>query len=72
MPLGMIQKLIEGRAEFLALEDFCRLAMRSWENRHREEEELHLLLVEGAGKHIRFVSSGRESAFYLDLFLLSA
>ena len=68
----MIQKLIQGRAGSLALEDGCGLAMRSWENWLREEEELHLSLVEGAGKHIQFVSGGRESAFYLDLFLLSA
>lgn len=46
--------------------------MRSWENWLLEEEELHRPLVEVAGKHIPFVSSGRESVFYLDLFLLSA
>ena len=72
MTLGIIQKLIEGRAEFLALEDFCDLAMKSWENWLQEEEELHLPLVEEAGKHIQFVSSGRESVFYLDLFFLGA
>lgn len=56
MSLDMIQRLIEGRAEFLALEDCCDLAMRKWENWLREEEELHLSLVEGVGKHIQFVS----------------
>lgn len=52
----MIQRLIEGRAEFLALEDYCGLAMTRWENGLQEEEELHLSLVEGVGKHIQFVS----------------
>lgn len=52
----MIQRLIEGRAEFLALEDCCDLAMRRWENWLREEEEFHLSLVEGVGKRIQFLS----------------
>lgn len=56
MSLDMIQRLIEGRAEFLALEDCCDLAMRGWENWLREEEGFHRSLVEGVGKRIQFVS----------------
>lgn len=44
------------KAEFLALEDSCGVAMRRWENWLQEEEELHLSLVKGVGKHIQMVS----------------
>lgn len=70
--MDMIQRLTEGRAESLALRDCCGLAMSSWESWLQEEEELHLSLVEGVGKHVQFVSMGRESALYLDLFPLIA
>ena len=55
----MIQRLIGGRPESLAVGDYCGLAMRSWENLLREEAELHLSLVEGVSEHIQFVSNGR-------------
>lgn len=71
MSLDMIQRLIEGRAESLAV-GACGVATRNWENWLREEEEPHLSLMVGVGEHIQSLSHGRESVFYLDLFLLSA
>ena len=68
----MIQRLTGGRPEFLAVGDYCGLAMRSWENWLLEEGELHLSLVKEVGEYIQLVSSGSEGVLHLDLFFWSA
>ena len=72
MSRDMIQRLTGGRPEFLAVGDYCGLAMRSWENWLLEEGELHLSLVKEVGEYIQLVSSGSEGVLHLDLFFWSA
>lgn len=68
----MIQRLIEERAECLALEDVCGAAMGSWENWPQEVAAPHLFLEEGVGTQIQFVCNGRDGVLYLGLAFLSA
>lgn len=68
----MIQRLIEERAECLALEGVCGAAMGSWENWLQEVAAPHLSLEKGVGTQIQVVCNGRDGVLYPGLVFLSA